>query len=113
MTSLLHRLQSLTGPDREVDGKIALAVGWRQLSHDLWRNGDDIAEEPPRYTESLDAAKTCLAPGARWGVETWPDGGFQARVGHVFTHGETDAIALLIAWAKMMESDSALSGKEE
>src|SRR5712671_7711959 len=64
MTDLLSLLQAATGPSRELDAEIALANGWTRLSHDLWRNGDDVEEDPPLYTASIDDALTLVPEGA-------------------------------------------------
>lgn len=118
--SLLSRLQALTGPDREVDAEIALANGWKPVSAPsgriiYWRSPDDEQHvEPPRYTESLDAAKQ-TSGDFPWSVGTDPEGGFGASCLDQWGHSDAnDAIALLIAIRKAKEeTTSALSGKEE
>ncbi len=77
MTDLLSRLQSATGPSRDLDAEIALANGWtyQKLKPENGRGGDSkpywrkpsetkyyIREKqgPPCYTESIDAALTLL-----------------------------------------------------
>ena len=133
MTSLLSRLQSLTAPDREVDAEIALKAGWTKRYSAvgdcvIWRDADaNTSLTPPRYTESLDAALT-LVPNGWHPIIDYRDNldGSSSVVLHEFPQPcrripekpfaiikESAARALLIAWAMMMESDSALSGKEE
>lgn len=68
MTDLLSRLSAATGPSRELDAEIALANGWIAPSvqdkmsfysdaSNCWRGPvGQIEVEPPRYTESIDAA---------------------------------------------------------
>ena len=133
MTSLLHRLQSLTGPDREVDAEIGRGLGVEPKRKNIYKRGHylggkpvllRVEEEWPRYTESLDAVEPLLADfyyllakgklrpkEPLYGVQIMAPDSSQK----VLAEAEHDiaAIALLIAWAKMMESDSALSGKEE
>src|SRR5712664_179299 len=115
MTSLLSRLQSATGPSRELDAEIALANGWRQLTHDLWRKGDNVAEEPPRYTESIDAALTLLPSWANChGYDFGPNGAdAYVSLNHVAeghklfegSHASSTAIALLIAIERAKENN--------
>jgi len=73
--SLLSRLQSATGPSRELDAEIALANGWTYEkrhsgrprggdAHPYWRKPGVTdwymreANGPPRYTESIAATLT-------------------------------------------------------
>lgn len=115
-SSLLSRLQSLTEASREIDAEIAEGNGWHELSHDLWRKGeygdDDIqmTREPPRYTESLDAALMLLPAGCEdWVVarDSARGLGYYASIeagdmgmAHL---GANPAIALLIAIMKAKE----------
>jgi hypothetical protein len=86
LTALRDRVSSLTGPDREVDGELALLAGWTctKMERDrqpYWRKPGVIewfqrAELPP-YTASLDAAfalKEALLPGFDWILEHTNDG---------------------------------------
>src|SRR5258705_13336342 len=75
MTALLSRLQSAIGPSRELDAEIALANEWTHErlptdSRPWWRKpGARFTEqclEPPRYTESIDAALTLRPKGSYW-----------------------------------------------
>ena len=114
MTTLLSRLQSATGPSRELDAEIALANGWRQLAHDLWRKGDNVAEEPLRYTESIDAALTLLPSWANChGYDLGPKAVDayvsvnNVKEGHKLFegyHASSPAIALLIAIERAKEA---------
>lgn len=57
--SLLSRLQSLTGPDRDIDAEIALQNGWTKRYSAvgdcmIWRDADaNTSLAPPRYTADL------------------------------------------------------------
>jgi hypothetical protein len=75
--SLLALLQSETGPSRELDAEIALANGWTRKEYEgkpCWRAPGHIVwnEQPPRYTESIDAALTLvpIIDGPRRGLWT-------------------------------------------
>jgi hypothetical protein len=52
MLALADRVESLTGPDREVDGLI------ERVLHPNWESDDCAFDDPPIYTASLDAAMT-------------------------------------------------------
>jgi hypothetical protein len=71
--SLLSRLQSLTAPSREVDAEIALANGWQTtFARTVWMNPDKhLDHDPPRYTESLDAALMLAPEAMTWTVSKW------------------------------------------
>ncbi len=88
MTDLISRLQSATGPSRELDAEIALANGWthQKLKPENGRGGDSrpywrkpsetkyyIREEqgPPRYTESIDAALADVPKGLLVAITIW------------------------------------------
>jgi len=125
--SLLSRLQSATGPSRELDAEIALANGWthQKLKPENGRGGDSkpywrkpnetkyyIPEEqgPPRYTESIDAALT-LKPKGYHIVLRWCDpptdsvcSAFKDNYKNVYTgRAATPAIAILIAIERAKE----------
>jgi len=85
MTTLLSRLQSATGPSRELDAEIALANGWTFTKmkpengcggdkHPYWRRPGETEwymrtlAGPPRYTESIDAALTLVPEGWAWSI---------------------------------------------
>jgi hypothetical protein len=119
MTSLLSRLQSATGPSRELDAEIALANGWtfQKLKPANGRGGDNQAywrkpgvtewyrrekEGPSRYTESIDAALTLVPKGWDWGVGRCADG-YSARADKGEGISDTPALALLIAIERAKE----------
>lgn len=66
MTSLIKRLEALTGPSREVDAEIATAIGWKSVPWEFsgkrgltWYAPDlEVHYECPRFTGSIDAAMT-------------------------------------------------------
>lgn len=77
LRELISRLEALTGPDREVDGLIALHLGWRfevkpMDSKPYWREpGQDqwwrrVREGPPHFTKSIDAALRLVPDGLFW-----------------------------------------------
>ena len=70
-SALLAKLEAATGPSRELDAKIALAVGWRERNGMFGREwispAGRMAELPP-YTRSLDAAMTLVPEGCYWHV---------------------------------------------
>lgn len=87
LEDLVGRVEAATGPDRELDGAIALAVGgWHRDWLDegrnphhmpdwYWWHTDDhphqATDAHPRYTSSIDAALALaerVLPGYRWGV---------------------------------------------
>jgi len=102
MNDLIPRLERATGPDRELDGAIALATGWQHketedgrgisgepiIKHtwtspggeEFWEKttifnrANKYPEELPHYTASLDAALTLVPEGYRWNVESSENG---------------------------------------
>lgn len=82
MKDLLERVKAATGPDRELDGALAEAFGWRQITvdHGLrltreWLRPDGFPlpvgtmADPPFFTASLDAALALVEralPGWSW-----------------------------------------------
>lgn len=71
MTSLITRLEAATGPDRELDLDIHVAI-WGD--NNLRALGIDTA---PNYTASLDTARSLVPEG--W---SWFTGEFSKRVNH-------------------------------
>ena len=74
LESLIERLAALSGPDREVDARIAAAVG---LPHGTLTFGEDggkvyrsVVEIAPRYSESIDAALSLVPPGYYWSFDS-------------------------------------------
>ena len=61
LSALLAELEAATGPSRELDAKIARAVGWRERDGMFgreWISPAGRMAELPFFTESLDAAMT-------------------------------------------------------
>jgi hypothetical protein len=79
LSELIERVENASGPDRLIDGDIALAVGWEgesRYTSQKWSNTFPGCREHwrydrepfdnwkvPRYTESIDAALTLLPDG--------------------------------------------------
>ena len=71
--ALRERIQQATGPDRELDYEIAIALGWERRfvsnDDDYWRKGDwswtrEDSEHPPRFTEHLHELLPLVLPKA-------------------------------------------------
>ena len=65
LSALLAELEAATGPSRELDAKIALAVGWRERDGMFgreWISPAHLMAELPFFTKSLDAAMTLVPP---------------------------------------------------
>lgn len=94
MLDLAARVEAASGPDRELDADIAIAIRWRVLGniqhwvHD-WPAGYEhgsyegtirLANYPdgegykvPEFTASLDSAMSLIPQGAEWKCEGWPE----------------------------------------
>jgi hypothetical protein len=77
MTDLIDRLEKATGPDRDIDGAIALSLGWtlqkmKGDQHAYFRKPGVtdyfIRDVPPPYTASVDAAISLVPEGLGWYV---------------------------------------------
>lgn len=105
LTGLIERLEKATGPDREIDRDIGLAIDgwvylpddhevalrfpeypWLQAHNEIFADSDG-ALPPAAYTESIDDALALVErklPGWQWEIGTWsyPEPGrrFSARV---------------------------------
>ena len=65
LSALLAKLEAATGPSRELDAAIALAVGWRERDGMLgweWVAPEGRMRGLPHFTKSLDAAMTLVPP---------------------------------------------------
>jgi hypothetical protein len=118
MSDLLSRLQSATGPSRELDAEIALANGWTK--HRLSKTQQYIAGEyewrgptgqicpnVPRYSESIDAALTLMAEDLYWEIGRHSKGYWAEVYDEIVSQGKTEAtpaIALLIAIERAKEN---------
>lgn len=81
MDELIARLEAATGPDRELDAAIALAVGYTTYP-DGYGDGNEwidpqgnhlpravrMGAQPPKFTASIDAALTLVPDGCLWGA---------------------------------------------
>lgn len=116
LVGLRAKVAALSGPDREVDGSIALALGLAPAGSfrlQVIGDGGDFGTGPydiwksPSYTASIDAAVALierLLPVWRGllDIGDWaPSGGYMARLegadGHASAEGATPALALLLA----------------
>jgi hypothetical protein len=72
VTSLLDlaaKVEALTGPCRETNTEIALAIGWKRYAGDNWI-GPRAEICVPDYTASLDAAMTLVPTQMEWEAGT-------------------------------------------
>jgi|SRR5712691_3874058 len=116
MTDLISRLQAATGSNRELDAEVALANGFtKEHREDLqgpyirWRgpNGWN-SPDPPRYTESIDAALMLVKTDCWWQLIHYSNGSCEAMVVDSnrswLGKGSTPALALLIAIERAKEN---------
>lgn len=69
LPSLIERLEKAEGPDRELDEDIAKATGWWwDHVEALWidETGNEIQDECPEFTASLDVAVGLVPEGWNW-----------------------------------------------
>lgn len=118
MLTLIERLEQATGPDRELDARIHLAVT-PDLSDAItdrftpgWIVGGNRANpiEAPAYTASLDATvalvERCLPDAEVIAISRTASGGWGAGInGHVKTGAINGASALLIALLRALEQE--------
>lgn len=79
-SELIARLEAATGPSRELDKAILLALGysWRGMAY--WSRDDSHTwEGSTNFTASIDAALTLVPDGASWDVR-WKSGDKNASV---------------------------------
>ncbi len=125
LTEIISKLEKATGPDRELDGQIALAIGWtfvalaEQRERKAWWREPGAEwfsrrEKPPHFTGSIDSALTLVPEGKYWEVAFGlPTPTIKTRywgqvygdqdaydLAHPICHGATPAIALCIASLK-------------
>lgn len=131
MKDLIERLEAATGPAHDLDGEIALALGWtyQKMKGDqraYFRRPGETAyynrSEPPRYTSSIDAALTLVPKGHWWTIEAdaawvrWLTANDVDTAQAHFNHrdGSSTALALCIAALKarcLVPSPDAESGR--
>jgi hypothetical protein len=108
LTALIARVEAATGPDREVDADIAVALNVGGLADPVWKRlpGGKFVDRgcaintvsADRYTASLDAAMALVPSGVDWLLDSGriaivgrrPAGPFTARAA-------TPALALTAA----------------
>lgn len=128
MISLIEQLEQADGPGRELDARIAHAIGRCNTQHyralisywkaDCWDEEKPVPAPPPPYTGSVDAALSLVPEGHRYRVQFWHHhtGPFGASVrADVFPHGggsnwvaencATPALAICIAALKAQSGD--------
>lgn len=120
-SDLIARVEALEGPDREVDALIAKTVGRdnRQiLRHEFGRAPvvETIADAPPHYTASLDAARSLVPHGWRVTHAYWDHkrAHFTLAKDRQFVHGDGSRPehALCIAALRAQEAQLARQGNE-
>lgn len=112
MQNLIERLQSATASDRELDLRVAQALGVKITEYEIisegqtWKAYDDAW---PRYTSSIDAALTLVPKDCSWSLDgdnyaiVMPSTGnedYDSGENHI----ATPAIALCIAALKAHQS---------
>lgn len=130
--TLIERLEALSGPDREVDVEIALAVEWShpaqgctlaklatvmpvaEIAHEAREHSNSILSQLPRYSASIDAAMTLVPEG--WGrMFNQSENGLHCNVclarsyptnAVVYSEAATPAIALCIASLRARSADN-------
>lgn len=123
LLALATRCEAASGPDRELDGDIVMAVlGWtlekrKGDAKPYWRKAGTkeyyMRESgPPPYSSSLDAALSLAVEGHDWDVGTMratfgatvtrPGMSFLSERGDEerYGHGATPALALTAAWLR-------------
>lgn len=78
--ALIARVEAAEGPSRELDAEIARATGWTTYPVGWWLAPDKTSHtEPPRYSESLDAAAALVPEGHNWSLDVLLRDGNEAR----------------------------------
>jgi hypothetical protein len=111
--TLIERLEAATGPDRELDLDLALAVGLltSPLERGCWvdpgecidggKEADGTTFVALAYTASIDAALALVPEGAIWMVSTEEPGPYAAIEGGYCAYmAPTPALAICIAALK-------------
>ena len=92
MTDLIARLETEVGT-RELDGEIALLVGWKKR-HKGWAHwtSPDGAENQhvPFFSTSLDDALTLVPEGIEWSVERRYSKSFRPAYASIWSPGAKD-----------------------
>ena len=95
MTSLIHRLETAAEGSRDLDGDIALLLGWKK------------DQEVPFFTESIDDALTLVPEGWSWRLDnanpTHPEADLwgpikrlECKQEYISAGGRTPALALCV-----------------
>jgi len=119
LTHLIALLKRADGPSRDLDYRLAHAVGHPSrvplelLPHLM--EGSKAAKAVPLFTASLDAAVTLVPEGWEWSVRLSPHGHFEAYHARKWESGSdrseapTAALALCLAALRAREADETLS----
>lgn len=109
MNDLIERIEAASGPDREIDCAIGVAIGRFFTLPPKWEGGpvgygyrgaDGEERHPghggdqlvPRYTESVDAALTLVPEGRSWELTQVVSEGISiAFIWNMFEAGEGDS----------------------
>jgi hypothetical protein len=74
LQALAERCEQASGPDREINKDILLALGYSWRGMNYWHSDDNRAWEGSiSFTASLDAALKLVPDGWRWAVSTTND----------------------------------------
>lgn len=125
LRELADRCEAATGPDRELDGAVLIAIGHAQRrgSFTFWMNAAGSTNELvgsgcPRYTASLDAAMTLVPEPHKWAITASShDGGWQAWVWQIeggpnWHEAATPALALTAAALRARDTDGRPEGTD-
>ena len=108
MLALADRVESLTGPDRETDERIGMAIGLKntiRVGHECLGTDRIVPVRCPAYTASLDSAMSLVPDNVRTGALFFGEGGGEPAVSlHIKPDGvsckgnaATPALALVAA----------------
>lgn len=116
LTTLIAKLEAATGPDRELDAEIAIALD-QIASRDFWSIDYIKADMVPAVTGSIDAAVALAArvlPGWGWSTQSFGEDGAQGKVWKhgwydgavIYAEHSSPAIALVIAILRAKQAEA-------
>lgn len=114
MRDLIARLEAATGPDRELDAEIMLAVypalGLTMTANGNWLSKSGIHTRVEAYTASIDAALSLVPEGWAWCVHDVGIASLMQALCVVKASAATPELALCIAALRAREAgDAALA----
>lgn len=74
LIALAERVEAATGPDRELDECIGMAIGLKntmRVGHECLGTDRVVPVRCPTFTASLDAAMTLVPEGCDWSVDNF------------------------------------------